>query len=142
MSNTLDDEKKNKLSQKFDSGRKNVDEQDINRAADDTGKKIFELEVKGIPHALEKLWGDIRSLWQMLSDSIKGRYKVPVRTAGAITFTLLYFINPVDLIPDFIPFVGYVDDAFVVTLCISFIGKDLEEYKKWKEEKNNSVDSQ
>ena len=68
----------------------------------------------------------------MISDSIQGRYKIPLRTIGAISFTLLYFANPFDIIPDVIPFVGYIDDAFVVSLCIKFIGTDLEKYRKWK----------
>ncbi len=138
MKNNLDSNQKNVLNAQFNAGRQNVDEKDISKAANDAGKKIFELEAKGVPQALEKLWGDIKTLWQMLSDSVQRKYKVPVRTAAAIAFTLLYFINPVDLIPDFIPFVGYIDDAFVVTLCLSFIGKDLEEYKRWKANQNGN----
>ena len=67
----------------------------------------------------------------MISDVIRGRYRLPYRTIAAVAFTLLYFVNPFDLIPDIIPVVGYIDDAFVLSLCLKFIGTDLEKYKKW-----------
>ena len=35
--------------------------------------------------------------------------------------TALYVLSPIDLIADFIPILGWVDDAFVVMLMVSFI---------------------
>ena len=34
-----------------------------------------------------------------------------------IEFTLIYFINPADFIPDFVPFTGFADD-FGITICL------------------------
>ena len=124
---------RNRLENLFDSGRKSAGEKEALEAAGKAEEKISQLEVHGIPAVLEKFWEDIKILFAMLSDSVKGKYKVPLRTLGAVAFTLLYFVNPFDVIPDLIPFVGYVDDAFVLSLCIKFIGTDLEEYRIWKE---------
>ena len=44
----------------------------------------------------------------------------------------LYVLSPLDLIPDFMPFVGYLDDAGIVTLCIKGFKADLETYKEFK----------
>ena len=122
-----------RLEELFDSGRKSAGDPEVLEAAGRTGEKINHLEAHGIPAVLEKFWEDIKILYAMLSDSVKGRYKLPLRTLGAIAFTLLYFVNPFDVIPDIIPFIGYIDDAFVLSLCIKFIGTDLEEYRIWKE---------
>ncbi len=124
---------RNRLEKLFENGRQSSGEKDALEAAGRAEKKISHLEAHGIPAALEKFWEDIKILFAMLSDSVKGRYKVPLRTLGAVVFTLLYFVNPFDVIPDLIPFLGYIDDAFILSMCIKFIGTDLEEYRAWKE---------
>lgn len=43
-------------------------------------------------------------------------------------------LSPIDLIPDFIPVVGYVDDALVVAACLAMVESDLEIYKEWKKQ--------
>ena len=32
---------------------------------------------------------------------------------------LLYFISPIDLLPDYIPILGYIDDAFVMSVVMN-----------------------
>ncbi|MBO7583154.1 MAG: DUF1232 domain-containing protein [Treponema sp.] len=69
----------------------------------------------------------------MLKDFFTKKYtKVPVGTIVAVAATLLYVLAPIDLIPDFMPFVGYLDDAGIVTLCIKGFKADLETYKEFK----------
>jgi len=122
---------KTRLKRMFRTGLDSVNDEQASQAAIQAGEKIRKLEDSGIPNSLEGLWQDIRLLYDMISDSIKGRYKLPYRSIGAIAFTLLYFVNPFDLISDVIPIVGYIDDAFVLSLCIKFIGTDLEKYREW-----------
>ncbi len=122
---------KTRLERIFSTGLDSVDDKQVEQAAACAGRKISKLEESGIPDSLEGIWQDIKLLCTMISDAVRGRYRLPYRTVGAIAFTLLYLANPFDLIPDVIPFVGYIDDAFIVSLCIKFIGIDLEKYRKW-----------
>lgn len=84
---------------------------------------------------LHKYLNDIKLYFQMLGDVFTGKYKkVPVGTIAAIVGTLLYVLSPIDLIPDFLPIIGYLDDAAMLALCLNFTKFDVEEYKNNKKE--------
>jgi uncharacterized membrane protein YkvA (DUF1232 family) len=69
----------------------------------------------------------------MLSDYRKGIYtKLPLFTIAAIAFAFLYLLNPFDIVPDFIPGLGYIDDMAVFTFALRFIESDLHKYLDWK----------
>jgi uncharacterized membrane protein YkvA (DUF1232 family) len=69
----------------------------------------------------------------IVKDYIRGNYrKIPRWSVAAMVFTLLYVLNPFDIIPDFITLIGYIDDAAVVTGCLYLVEQDLKEYKEWK----------
>ena len=59
--------------------------------------------------------------------------KVPTGTIIAITSALLYFLIPSDLMPDFIPLIGYIDDASVISVCMSMVGHDIKKFIKWRD---------
>lgn len=71
-------------------------------------------------------------LYGMLRDWWSKSCPIPWKTAAAITAALLYFVNPFDLVPDFIPVIGYLDDAVVVGACLKFIQSDLRAYASSK----------
>ena len=76
---------------------------------------------------------DLPLLIDIVRDYTNGTYKIiPVKSIVFIVATLLYVINPFDLIPDFIPVLGISDDATAIILCIKAISDDIESYKKWK----------
>lgn len=94
----------------------------------DNQEKIEKIASNG---TLYKYLNDIKLYFQMLGDVFTGKYKkVPVGTIAAIIGTLLYVLSPIDFIPDFIPVVGYLDDAAMLAVCLNFTRFDLEEYKK------------
>jgi len=49
----------------------------------------------------------------------------PLYLKGATVFAALYLVSPIDLIPDFIPFAGWIDDLVLVPLMVSWIAKML-----------------
>ena len=65
---------------------------------------------------------------------IKGTYRdVPTGSIIAVVSALIYYVSPVDLIPDFIPVAGTLDDAAVILACMRFIRKDLDAYIAWRD---------
>ena len=82
---------------------------------------------------LSRFVEDVILLLSIVKDYIKGNYRnIPRWSIAAIVFTLLYVLNPFDIIPDFITFIGYLDDAAVVAGCLYLVEQDLKEYKEWK----------
>ena len=53
---------------------------------------------------------------------------------AAVVFALVYLIAPVDVIPDFLPLVGYVDDTAVFGLLLAGFKSDIGAYRRWKED--------
>lgn len=121
-----------KVEDRFKNIKKDVSEIDVQYAIDkagDVSKKMLKSGTKWV-----KLLGmQVKLLWEMLKDVWFGKFKAPWGTVAAITATLLYVIMPLDIIPDFIPGIGLIDDALVVTLCVSMIRIDLRRYAKFRD---------
>lgn len=78
-------------------------------------------------------------MFGMIKDFKKGDYtQVPWFTVAAVVFALLYVFNPLDIMPDFIPGIGYVDDFAIFTIVLRFIQTDLHSYLDWKIEETKS----
>lgn len=90
---------------------------------------------------LERYANDLLLLMSLVKDYYKGNYRnIPYKTISAAVAGLLYIINPIDIIPDFIPFIGHIDDALVLRFCLRLMEKDLLKYKKWQAEQATTHD--
>jgi len=81
---------------------------------------------------LKKIIMDVKDLYNLSKDSIKGNYKLHPVNMGIIAGGLDYFIIPTDLIPDFIPIVGLLDDIALLTTIINSMQGELMKYRNWK----------
>ncbi|MHA7100541.1 uncharacterized protein DUF1232 [Roseivirga pacifica] len=81
-----------------------------------------------------KLVEYVKLVLRMLTNTINGNYKgLPWQTLVMIVAGLLYFIAPLDALPDFIPVAGLVDDATILVWLGKCFQDDLNNYKKWEE---------
>ena len=107
-----------------------IEEGDVKVVMDkeeDISKKIASTNM------LEKYTELAKVMFGMLKDYRKGIYtNVPWFTIASIAFGFLYVLNPFDLIPDFIPGLGYIDDLAVLSFGLRFIETDLHNYLDWK----------
>lgn len=118
-------------------GAEKVTEKDFILAVESEEKAHQKINKSGL---LKKYLQVIRLMFSMLNDYRKGAYtNVPWLTIGALVFILLYFVNPLDLIPDFIPLIGYLDDVTVLVLGLNLIETDLNNYLKWKAETQSAI---
>lgn len=79
---------------------------------------------------------------QLIKSFITKKYtKIPMGSIIAIFAALLYLVAPLDLIPDFIPAVGYLDDALVFGACMKLVDSDVLEFLKWREDNKNLIET-
>ena len=84
---------------------------------------------------LKAVWEDLMAVCRMLKAWSKGDYQsVPWKTIVLSLATVIYFLNPFDMAPDFIPGVGYLDDAVVLGFVVNSIKKELEKFLRWESE--------
>lgn len=70
---------------------------------------------------------------RMIKSYSNGSYKeVPVKGLIAIIAAIIYFAMPLDLIPDFIPVTGMVDDFAVVMWVYNQLQNEIEAFKLWE----------
>lgn len=87
-------------------------------------------------NVLAKYCKDMCEIFELLRARVTDIYKeTPWRTVAALTGALIYVLAPIDMIFDFIPIVGYIDDAFVIGLALELAKPDLEKYRAWKTER-------
>ncbi len=66
---------------------------------------------------------DIMALFRYLQDSFVSWHRKAIVIAA-----LIYFISPIDTIPDVAPLFGYLDDLGVITALLKFLGSELIPY--------------
>ena len=130
------------MSEKFNEEKaRRIIKEEAQKVKEEDVKNVIEKEEEirnKIKGPLTKYLEDIKLFFSLLKDFISGEYReVPWFTIAAITVSLLYILNPFDVIPDFIPIIGQLDDAIVVSVCLMLIEEDLEAYKNWKLSRTN-----
>ncbi len=91
-------------------------------------------KLSAVPGIGDKI-ADIPILVTMVKAYVNKEYTtIPVASIVSIVAGLLYFISPIDLIPDFIPVAGYLDDAVVIGIVVKMIHSDVENFKEWQKE--------
>jgi len=94
----------------------------------------LEKKLKVIPLAGDRL-AKIPIMVSLIRSFVKKEYTdIPIGSIIAVTSALIYFVSPIDILPDSIPFLGYIDDAAVVAVCWELVESDIEEYVKWRED--------
>jgi uncharacterized membrane protein YkvA (DUF1232 family) len=111
-------------------GAEKVSDKDIENVAEHADDIRKQFSARG---PLKRFIEDGRMLTALVKDWRTGNYRRAMRwTVAAAAFALIYVINPFDIVPDVLPFVGAVDDAAVIAACLFLSERDLFKYREWK----------
>lgn len=66
-----------------------------------------------------------------------GEYRdVELKSLIIMIASLVYFLSPIDLLPDFLPFLGYADDIALLTFVLQNMRGEIEKFELWKMNKD------
>jgi len=116
---------------------KYYDREDLNPTAIDETSFDTEEKVKnGSDYVEDRLWEKVERVGSKIrfANEVKALYRymvdkhVPWYRKSIVIAALIYFISPIDAIPDLVPLVGYLDDLGVITAVIKYLGHELVPY--------------
>lgn len=69
---------------------------------------------------------------RMVKAHFSGTHKLSGSTLGLLLLALIYFLSPVDFIPDFLGFMGFADDISVILAVYAKVKNEVEGFLEWE----------
>jgi uncharacterized membrane protein YkvA (DUF1232 family) len=105
------------------------------RRAEELGRGAYDRAQRHRKGPLGRVWDDLMSFIRLLRSWATGKYQAaPWKSVALIIGAILYFVSPLDAIPDFIPFLGFADDAFIIAFVMRHVRKDIAAFRQWEGE--------
>jgi uncharacterized membrane protein YkvA (DUF1232 family) len=124
--------------QKFEDGHKKFEGR-ANKYAENP-KDLQQLLKKALrkaghnKHSLSAVVGQLHLLVELVKAWSRKEYRdVSKKTIIMVIATIVYFVSPLDLVPDFLIGLGIFDDVAVIGYTVKQISNELDRFKKWKE---------
>lgn len=78
-------------------------------------------------------WPYLLAMIRVGRDYQRAEYRdMPMPRLLIIIAALIYFVSPFDVIPDWVPVLGHIDDAFVIGLALKSVRSDLDTFMAWE----------
>ncbi|HKP93420.1 MAG TPA: YkvA family protein [Chthoniobacterales bacterium] len=78
-------------------------------------------------------WPYLMAMIRLIRDYQRAEYR-DISEVNLLTIiaAILYFVSPFDVIPDWVPVLGHIDDAFVISLALKSVRGDLDTFMAWE----------
>lgn len=95
-------------------------------------------EKKDVGTIAHEVWESLQTLSRMIKAAVTGEYTgIPTTTLVGGVAVLLYFLSPIDFVPDFIPVIGLLDDVALLAWFMTSIKGEMDKFEEW--EKDNQA---
>ena len=100
-------------------------------------KQLFEeasRKAKEVPKgAFYERWAYLMAMLRLIRAYYRGEYRdIASQHIVIIVAAVIYFLTPADVISDWIPAKGFVDDALVVSVALGAVRDDLDAFMAWE----------
>lgn len=78
---------------------------------------------------------------RLLKAYASGEYRqLPWKTLIRVIAVLIYFVSPIDILPDFLPIIGLTDDIALMLWLFSGMKDDIDKFRQWEVGMNTPAD--
>jgi uncharacterized membrane protein YkvA (DUF1232 family) len=91
------------------------------------------VDINSSESGMQQLKQMMLTFMRMVRASIRGDYRDISGKSMLVGVTvLLYLVTPLDIIPDFIPVVGLIDDISIMAWFVDAFSKEITKYREWE----------
>jgi uncharacterized membrane protein YkvA (DUF1232 family) len=91
--------------------------------------------------ALSSVWDSLMAMFRLSKAYAKGEYQeTPWQSLLMVIAAIIYFVMPVDVIPDFLVGLGFLDDAAIIGWTIKTIKSDVDRFLEWEKQRAEQND--
>ena len=81
-------------------------------------------------------WDEVLLVVEMIKSWAQGDYQdISKKSVIMMIAAIIYFVAPLDAVPDFLFGWGYLDDLAVLRLVFGQIKVEMEKFKDWKQQR-------
>lgn len=73
---------------------------------------------------------------------VTGHYKMPWGTLVWLVIFVVYFISPVDALPDVLPLLGFADDGAFLVFVLLLLHKELNNFRQFQEKQKTIIEAE
>lgn len=96
---------------------------------------MTKVQQRGVKEGMAEALMQVQLLVRLVRAYASGEYrKLPWKSLVSIVGVLIYFVSPLDFIPDFLPIVGMADDLALILWLFKTLGDDLDAFSQWEKQ--------
>lgn len=96
------------------------------------GTVFTKMQSEGGGSPFQKIKAKLKSLGLLVRHFANGSYRgIETKNIIIILAGMIYFISPIDLIPDVLPIVGFADDVALISFIYNSLSDELEKFELW-----------
>ncbi|HEV7348270.1 YkvA family protein [Telluribacter sp.] len=87
-------------------------------------------------NSLNEAMSQVQLLVRMVKSYASGDYRgIASSSFVKVVASLIYFVSPIDLIPDFLPIIGLADDLALLAWLFKTLDNEIQKFNVWEKQK-------